>query len=86
VTPELLAEAKRELATKSRETIERETAWKWAARAVAAYQLLQQTTTYSWLRDFEHYFDEAVEHAALADRTGALLQQVRAWVTQYTAF
>jgi hypothetical protein len=38
-----IAEARREIMRKSRSQIEVETAYKWAARAVAAYQLFQST-------------------------------------------
>jgi hypothetical protein len=79
---DLLAEASAELLNKSREQIERETAFKWAARAVAAYQLSQGYTSI-WARDAVTYADEAVEHAALADSTGEVLRQVREWMYQY---
>ena len=79
---DLVAEARAELLSKTREQIERETAFKWAARAVAAYEL--------WVRgDREMYHDavcyigEALEHAVFADETGQTVQDVRDWVHRY---
>lgn len=81
----LLDDARQELAQWSRQEIETATAYKWAARAVAAYEQLVQapsghTSAQRWLHDWWHYFDEAVEHAALADDTGDVLRAVRAWI------
>jgi hypothetical protein len=77
-----LAEARRELTSKPRSQIEEETAFKWAARAVAAYQLYTETDHYQWLRDAGHYMDEAIEHAALADQSGEVLRSVRKFLHQ----
>jgi hypothetical protein len=70
-------EARREILAKSRDRIEEDTAYAWAARAVAAYQLHRETGGETWIRDAAHYLDEAYEHAALADRTGTVLQDIR---------
>lgn len=78
-----LDEARRELQTKARAEIEGETAYRWAARAIAAYENYARTSDLQWLRDCAHYFDEACEHAALADASGAALRAVRQWVAQY---
>ena len=93
MSPDPIGEARAELLGKSRQDIERETAFKWAARAVAAYQLSQEVPRYSvtgvqpaqvrLLQDATHYLDEACEHAALADRTGAMVRSVCEWVRQY---
>lgn len=86
---DLLAEAREELAHKSRMLIEQETAWKWAARAVAAYERFMQQSAPQptdldnparYLLDASHYLEEASEHAALSDSTGALLRRVHEWV------
>ena len=74
----ILDDARREIAEKSRAEIEEETAWKWAARAVATYQGFGGS-----LFDAAHYYEEAIEHAALADHSGELLRGVREWVHQY---
>jgi hypothetical protein len=83
----LLDDARRELAEKSRGQIDTETAWKWAARAVAACQLAREAPrpelATALVCDMNYYADEAIEHAALADSTGATLQAVRAWMRQY---
>ena len=67
---DLLAEARREILSKSCGEIERETAFKWAARAVAAYTIFRETRLHRWLRDSERYLDEAFEHAALQTAPG----------------
>jgi hypothetical protein len=71
-----LFEAARELSQKTRLQIEAETAWKWAARAIV-------TDSYGRIVDASTYWGEALEHAALADATGAILAEVRAWMRQY---
>jgi len=81
---DLLAEAEREIRQKPREQIEEETAFKWAARAVAAYRVFRSGHMRDqWLRDAEHYQDEACEHAALADHSGEVLRAVREWMRRY---
>ena len=82
---ELLAEAQHEILEKSREQIEEETAFKWAARAVAAYRQVRRPPhqPHRWLRDANTYFDEALEHAALADESGEVLRAVREWMGRY---
>jgi hypothetical protein len=80
---DLVAEARAELLSKTREQIERETAFKWAARAVAAYQLWHEGRSPKMFRDFGTYADEACEHAASADETGEALRSVRTWMDTY---
>lgn len=79
----LLADARREVVQKSRSQIDEETAYKWASRSVAAYHIFTETHLHKWLRDAAYYQDEAVEHAAMADETGAVLHAVRQWLRQY---
>ena len=69
----LLSEAHHDVATKPRAQINRESAWRWATLAVAAYEARLFT-------DAVDYFHEAVEHAALCDPTGTELRAVRTWV------
>jgi hypothetical protein len=76
-------EARAELLRKSREQIEEETAFKWAARAAAAYRLWHEGRSPSMFRDSCTYWDEAQEHAAMADSTGEILQKVRDWFHRY---
>ena len=79
-----LIDAQRELSQKSRGQIEEETAFKWAARAAAAYVLFEASPRkQQWLLDSAHYFEEACEHAALADDTGAVLYAVRMWLNDH---
>ncbi len=79
-----LEEARRELAIKTRNEIEEETAYKWAARAVAAIEVYLTDGGLRWRLDAEHYLDEAFEHGALADGSGRVLAAVREWVRQNT--
>lgn len=79
-----IAEARAELQVKSREQVERETAYKWAARAIAAYQLWSGGSGDPvFYRDVVIYSEEALEHAAHADETGAALRSVREWMAIY---
>jgi hypothetical protein len=55
----------KELEEKSISDIQKETAWKWAGRAAAAYEKLAETGDWKWENDAEEYRHEAVEHAAL---------------------
>jgi hypothetical protein len=79
----LLEEARLELSQKTLKDIERDTAWKWAARAVAAYQLWGGGGDPTLYRDFLTYAGEAFEHSVFADETGETLRMVREWVHQY---
>jgi len=58
--------AREELRTKTKEQIEWDTANKWCARALAAYQFYASTRDLRWLSDAIAYHGEAVEHAAHA--------------------
>ena len=78
-----ITEARTELLGKSREQIEQETAFKWAARAVAAYQLWHEGRDPHMFRDCGIYWSEAVEHAALADDTGNVLQHSTGMIRVY---
>lgn len=69
----LLLEARGDVASKTRPAINRESAWRWAALSVAAYEAGLPS-------DSVDYAHEAVEHAALADATGKELLAVRAWI------
>lgn len=76
----LLNDARQELSQRTRQQIEEATAYRWAARAVAAYERYAETEDVKWLRDCESYHSEAVEHGALADDAGAVLRAVRVWM------
>ena len=71
---ELLREARLDVRSKRRTQINRESAWRWAALAVAACEAGRPS-------DAVDYYHEAVEHAALADQLGEDLRAVRAWVS-----
>ena len=79
---EKLEDARRELRAKTIKQIEEETAYKWAARAIAAYESYEDTGDPSWLKDSEDYYHESIEHAALADHSGRVLSVVRNWIHQ----
>lgn len=66
-----IGSALREVTSKSEAAIERETAMKWAARALACQKRYDETGALRWLLRAESYRHEAIEHAALAG-TGVL--------------
>ena len=57
--------ALKELKTKSLDTIQRETSYKWASRALAAQKLFG--TDNQFILDYNEYVHEALEHAALVE-------------------
>ena len=63
-------EAKEELSKKSYKDIQEETAYKWASRASASYELVLEVERsrklVTWTLAGE-YYHEAIEHAALVD-------------------
>jgi len=78
---EMLLDARRELTQKSAAQIEGETAYKWAARAAAAYQYYISTGDVRWRLNASKYHDEACEHASLAH--DGTLDLVRDWMSGY---
>ena len=58
---------------KEEEEVEIETAYKWASRAIACFQLHAETKLTKWLIKGEDYRHEALEHAALAKDRGDTL-------------
>jgi hypothetical protein len=79
----LLEEARLELSQKTLKDIERDTAWKWAARAVAAFQLWNEKGAPELYRDSLTYWGESLEHAVFADETGETVRAVRNWMLQH---
>jgi hypothetical protein len=61
---ERVAAARAELAVRSKEAIDAETAAVWGARAVAAYEYFNHSGTAKWLVMAAEYAHEAKEHAA----------------------
>ncbi len=81
--PEAMIEsARKEVLGKSHGQIEEETAWKWASRAIACFEIYQATGVMAWLKDSEDYYHEAIEHAAFADKSCGVLQAVRDWMDE----
>jgi hypothetical protein len=78
-TQDIIA-AREELASKTRAQIEAETADKWAARAVAAYERYATTSSLADYADATIYWHEALEHAseAPAGTVEALKRQMTA--------
>lgn len=74
--------AKEELSQKSFNDIQKETAWKWASRAAASFEISlteKGTAKFASFVIGEEYFHEAVEHAALVqgeDLTSEIKNQV----------
>jgi hypothetical protein len=58
--------AESELSNKNLALIQEETAYVWGARALAAFNLYQQTQNGKYLGDSLEYRHESIEHAALA--------------------
>ena len=56
-----------EMLSKGEGQIQRETAHKWAARAVACYRIYAKTRQVYWALRAEEYRHEAIEHAAVAE-------------------
>lgn len=54
-----------EVKKKNAKTLDRETALKWADRAIACFKMYAKTGKSEWLRRAEDYKHEALEHAAL---------------------
>lgn len=85
----LLLEARHELAQKTLADIQRETAYKWAHRALAAYTYAAEAnalpppakSTAAWLLDAHEYGHEALEHAALTEDPDVLadVQAIIRW-------
>lgn len=67
-----------EVRSKTDAQIERETAGKWAARAIACYQEHARTGKQSWLLRATSYRDEAIEHAALVGDSGRTVKTIQA--------
>jgi len=62
-----------EVLTKSEGLIQRETAYKWASRAIACYTLYAENQELHWALRAEEYRHEAIEHAAVAEDDCATL-------------
>lgn len=62
-----------EVQEKSEQQIESETAHKWAARAIACFQLHHTTGELRWLLRGNDNRHEALEHAALVEDGGATM-------------
>jgi hypothetical protein len=60
--------AKKEITSKSLDTIQKETAYKWASRALAAKEFFQVNPQF--MLDYNEYVHEALEHAALVEEDG----------------
>lgn len=72
-----LAEALKEVRTKSDTDIDRETAHKWAGRAVAAFRIASETGDPTMILRAYDYEHEALEHASLVGDYGKLVGQIQ---------
>jgi hypothetical protein len=72
-----------EVLHKTDRTINIETAYKWAARAVVAYIQFTKTESFEWLLRAEDYRHEALEHAALVGDNGVLTGMLEAQIDAY---
>jgi hypothetical protein len=75
-----IQKAKDELKESSYLEIQKKTAWTWASRAAASYDLaIEEKNTHRKVAVFmvaEEYHHEAIEHAALYEDGGDLLKEV----------
>ncbi len=89
----LVKEAKAEVKQKSSAQIEKETAYKWAARAVACLELQLEAMKDNrkgeggdyvelWKRRYYDYEHEALEHAATAKDEGHTLDTITQWLEE----
>ena len=74
-----VSEAEQELQQKTKEDIQRETAFKWAARCIAAWRLGKKD-------DADDYYHEAIEHAALVEDDCITLKAVRDFMKSKNGF
>lgn len=77
---ERLAAARQELAAKSPEQIDADTAAVWGARAVAAFELYRTTGNAGWYAEARVFRHEAIEHAS--GGPAGLVEQIKAELTQ----
>ena len=76
-------DAYNEILTKTDKTINIETAYKWAGRAVAAFDQYRKTGTLEWVLRGEDYRHEALEHASLVGDGGELLAMLEKQIDIY---
>jgi hypothetical protein len=76
--------AAKEIAEKSLDDIQKETAWTWAARSCAAYVAARKIPKdkAKWEHDALEYQHEATEHAALSEDDN-LIHEIREAIRAY---
>jgi hypothetical protein len=84
-----VAEAKKELSENSYSMIQEQTAFKWASRAAATYELLlsveREKKIVTWTIA-EEYAHEAVEHASLVgDHAADIVEEIQDALSDYQA-
>lgn len=83
-----LEAAQKELSEKSYIDIQMETAWKWASRAVVAYQASidgkNTPEKLGWYLQGVEYGHEAIEHAALVEDKGKVLNDIQSNLEKYS--
>lgn len=67
----------REVGRKTDAQIERETAQKWASRAIGCYAFYTARGDEAWLIRYENYRHEALEHAATVEDRGVTVRRVQ---------
>lgn len=88
INEQMIAAAQEEITSKSYADIQKETAMKWGARAIAAFQLAiskkdDQKQFVACMLHGEEYFHEAIEHAALVEDGGSTTRAVQAVIEPY---
>ena len=81
-----LDKAKEELAESSYREIQVKTAWTWASRACVAYSIVVSAEPEAKLAPWtlaDEYAHEAIEHAALVEDNGKVLEEVRKSIQEF---
>lgn len=77
------ADARKDIASKSLITLDRESAHKWTLLAVEAYRKFNASGELKWFGEAEVLRHEALEHASGAEDGGKLLREVEAQIDRY---
>jgi hypothetical protein len=78
-----LKAAKDELATKTYFEIEKDTAFKWAARAIESYKKAEPSGDLELFLNAEEYRHEAIEHAAMVNDNFETLKEIEIKIEEH---
>lgn len=76
-----IEKADKEISAKPLHQIQKDTAYTWGSRGIAAYKKYLDTKKLPWLFDGDEYYHESVEHAALVEsKNPKVLKDVQKYV------